>query len=607
MPRRYRKHQRKVKGSFVSWPRLLPNYTPLMNEPSRNTSELQFCRLAFQYTYLSYAPADADIIGCYECSQRRINCDRAEPQCAKCVSRGLECSGLGIRLRFSNYAAIRGNWVGKTMDDVYAGQRHPRPETDNTRSPLQVGTPVSFAAILNAASLPTAVEQVPEARRVPIYADKYGGTAQAGRPQDALEAGLSVLGLWDNFRAPIMDFWDGDLISSQSSTATIRPVLSQPAPDGVRPWEEMLMLYFSQRIAKEMVAIDGLHNGWIHIVLPLARTNELVLDAILAVSSFHLFANAPREAGKEEHPLQTEKWNPPICKHRAFTIAAVPLRSEDLYLRAIHGLQARQDIAACGNEEQRAVLLAILVLQIVVMVTGSDDFPLLFRMMESVLKAIGGEERLGKGELSWFMRRHIHKMRVYGAPFLSENDGLETLSSEHRFLQMFDCLHYCAQQRPDASANVPVIKSLVRQAHRIYLRQAAGHANNSLKSCICGTPTLPLRLDTQVVQEEAPPAPLPCECIALVQQYKETLETLPPGSIGEEVLTWATFIAASDCILTEHMAFFEDVFLRYHARSGFANVLTGLEYLRRIWKGKRAGGGGLRWTAVLPQMRVIIM
>lgn len=66
---------------------------------------------------------------------------------------------------------------------------------------------------------------------------------------------------------------------------------------------------------------------------------------------------------------------------------------------------------------------------------------------------------------------------MYGAPFLSENDGLETLSSEHRFLQMFDCLNYCAQQRPDASANVPVITSLVRQAHRIYLRQAAGRAN----------------------------------------------------------------------------------------------------------------------------------
>ncbi|CAH0017207.1 unnamed protein product [Clonostachys rhizophaga] len=33
--------------------------------------------------------------GCYECSKRRINCDRTEPDCQKCVSKGLSCSGLG--------------------------------------------------------------------------------------------------------------------------------------------------------------------------------------------------------------------------------------------------------------------------------------------------------------------------------------------------------------------------------------------------------------------------------------------------------------------------------------------------------------------------------
>ncbi|VUC22748.1 unnamed protein product [Clonostachys rosea] len=33
--------------------------------------------------------------GCYECSKRRINCDRTEPDCQKCISKGLSCSGLG--------------------------------------------------------------------------------------------------------------------------------------------------------------------------------------------------------------------------------------------------------------------------------------------------------------------------------------------------------------------------------------------------------------------------------------------------------------------------------------------------------------------------------
>ena len=42
------------------------------------------------------------MLGCYECSQRRINCDRGEPDCAKCVSKGFACSGIGPKYRFRN-------------------------------------------------------------------------------------------------------------------------------------------------------------------------------------------------------------------------------------------------------------------------------------------------------------------------------------------------------------------------------------------------------------------------------------------------------------------------------------------------------------------------
>lgn len=58
-------------------------------------------------------------IGCHECSKRRIHCDRTEPSCYKCTSRGLSCSGLGIRHRFNKGVAARGKWAGKTIDKVY--------------------------------------------------------------------------------------------------------------------------------------------------------------------------------------------------------------------------------------------------------------------------------------------------------------------------------------------------------------------------------------------------------------------------------------------------------------------------------------------------------
>lgn len=39
-------------------------------------------------------------IGCYQCSQRRIDCDGTKPSCAKCTTRGIACSGFGPRFRF---------------------------------------------------------------------------------------------------------------------------------------------------------------------------------------------------------------------------------------------------------------------------------------------------------------------------------------------------------------------------------------------------------------------------------------------------------------------------------------------------------------------------
>ena len=45
--------------------------------------------------------------GCFQCSRRRIVCDRTEPSCRKCAKKGIECSGLG-RIRFAEGVARRG-------------------------------------------------------------------------------------------------------------------------------------------------------------------------------------------------------------------------------------------------------------------------------------------------------------------------------------------------------------------------------------------------------------------------------------------------------------------------------------------------------------------
>lgn len=57
-------------------------------------------------------------VGCYQCSRRRIDCDRQEPECVKCVTKGIKCSGLGLRYRFNDGIAARGKFVGKTFPVV---------------------------------------------------------------------------------------------------------------------------------------------------------------------------------------------------------------------------------------------------------------------------------------------------------------------------------------------------------------------------------------------------------------------------------------------------------------------------------------------------------
>lgn len=46
---------------------------------------------------------------CFQCSRRRIVCDRTEPSCLKCAKKGIECSGLG-RIRFAEGVAGRGRF-----------------------------------------------------------------------------------------------------------------------------------------------------------------------------------------------------------------------------------------------------------------------------------------------------------------------------------------------------------------------------------------------------------------------------------------------------------------------------------------------------------------
>ncbi|KAG5758588.1 hypothetical protein H9Q72_013277 [Fusarium xylarioides] len=482
--------------------------------------------------------------GCHECSKRRIHCDRNEPSCNKCTSRGLSCSGLGIRHRFNKGVAARGKWAGKTIDRVYE------------ENEWKVSSPGKDASASSASS--SAADTNPEST---------GSQHDDNEDQqdDDIEYITSDIGIYD-------------LVLANSQSPADREVFMtlflKGVPDNMPAWKRNLFMTFSRCISTEMVAIDGLHNDWRHLLLPLAQQDELVMDAVLTVSAFHFHINK-----LDNNFKKNQKQYSAFGSNTYGTYVPDPYQ---LLGRTLQGLRQRQELICNNQTTQQSVLISLLLLMTSVLVTGGSDFPVLLRMLESALDAIGGKEGLGTGILAGFIMRELHKIRVYAAPHLGEETGLQMISSQSRTDQLFGCLNHCLQLYPEHTPLFSQVASLVYKARDIYLQQVlSDHTSNFF---------------------DLDPIPTNPESVARVQRFIEALEQFPETSPVAHMLVWTTFVAASDAQLEEHKVYFENVLRRHHARSGFGNLLKGIEALKRIWSRKP----GERWTTLLPQTKVLV-
>lgn len=55
---------------------------------------------------------------CHNCRRQRLKCDRALPQCLKCIKRGQECLGYERLFRWEQGVASRGNMAGRTFEEM---------------------------------------------------------------------------------------------------------------------------------------------------------------------------------------------------------------------------------------------------------------------------------------------------------------------------------------------------------------------------------------------------------------------------------------------------------------------------------------------------------
>lgn len=125
------------------------------------------------------------------------------------------------------------------------------------------------------------------------------------------------------------------------------------------------------------------------------------MNAVLSVSAFHLSVTKSKKQNMQA-----------LLAGSAVESLLQPQQETDadrLYTRTIMGLRQRQELRGCDPYTRHSVLLAILVLLTAAMVTASEDFPVLFNMLQAALEAIGGEDGLGGGELADFMIRQIRK------------------------------------------------------------------------------------------------------------------------------------------------------------------------------------------------------
>ncbi|KAF4984808.1 hypothetical protein FDECE_17021 [Fusarium decemcellulare] len=171
--------------------------------------------------------------GCYQCSQRRINCDRGEPECAK----------------FRN------------------GLSSKRKE----------------APLRSAVSRPSVHLRVPSD---PDHSDDARQQAEENITQLALHSVVVNEEIHDESQSQLLRY---DAVISLNDDA-VQYTSASPIPSltHIAPLQRFLLKHFSDHIAPEMVVIDDCNNGWRNLVLPLACADELVMSAVMAVSAFHI-------------------------------------------------------------------------------------------------------------------------------------------------------------------------------------------------------------------------------------------------------------------------------------------------------------------------------
>ncbi|KAF4978534.1 hypothetical protein FZEAL_5106 [Fusarium zealandicum] len=409
--------------------------------------------------------------GCYQCSRRRIDCDRQEPTCGKCSSKGLACSGLGLRYRFNDGIAARGKFVGKSVPVVDSIESTAQTQENS----VQASTPESTK---------DSREEEDSTRHLAL---------QSYRPPQ-IEAGL--------------DHVDGKT--------------------------RFCLQYFSNNIAELIAVINLGYNGYRDLVLPHAEIDPLVRKAIVVIVEQHL-------------SLQND------------TIVSL---DPTAYGSLVRDLIARSNTCAPQNDE--SALTVLLLLHIREIITGSDNFKLVYGSLRVVVNALGQSMDSMSSDLKKFIQMQVLRVCLFGESLFGEANGVKFIQAQRQACLEF--IRWCLQFHPELEGLLSQLADLTTWACDIYVQRAILN----------------------------PPAE---ETVPMVERFKQTIEEMDEyiGILGRHLLAWPYFIVAAESSTEEHRDFFLDKLVSLYKMTGCCNILRAIEQVQEIW----ASQSSIRWTSLL--------
>ncbi|KAF4433775.1 Zn(2)-Cys(6) zinc finger domain [Fusarium acutatum] len=178
---------------------------------------------------------------CKTCVRRRIKCDRTVPSCLKCCSRGLDCPGYGLRLRWDQGVASRGKLTGKSVP---------------LRPQIHHGVP--------------RIHKQTRTLRIRKSTDDESSPLPCCQSQIATENSLVILS------------------HTKQNVELVDRHVRQAA-------HAVLFQHFNHEVASRLAWLDGPKNPWRTLVLPLAQRSSCLRLSTLGLAAAHMSVVSPQD------------------------------------------------------------------------------------------------------------------------------------------------------------------------------------------------------------------------------------------------------------------------------------------------------------------------